>query len=251
MYLYREKKIYSGPIMDIEIYPVNLQIKNPGNRRKKEKVSSEFQKKLNEKNAKKRVVRLVNGNFTRGDLIAHLTFRPKDMPSTYEEVKKHVTNYIRRIKVYRKKHGLPDMKYIYVIEYTVKKTGELNWHVHLIMSAMDRNVAEDMWPYADWTNVDRLQPNEFGSKGIARYMAKDPQGKKRWSQSRNLEKPYSPKPKDGKHTKLGVKRMATMYVDDATYFEKKYKGYQFLMCEPLFNEYNMSWYMTITMRVKE
>ena len=79
---------------------------------------------------------------------------------------------------------------------------------------------------------------------------KEPQGKKRWAQSKNLKEPYIPPPKDGRIGKQGVRKMATQYVEDKEYFEKRYKGYQFLKCVPTFNDYNGCWYIEIVMRRK-
>ena len=90
----------------------------------------------------------------------------------------------------------------------------------MIMSKMDRDTAEKMWKYGDFTNADRLQPNEYGCEAIARYMTKEPQGKKRWAQSKNLKEPYIPPPKDGRIGKQGVRKIATQYVEDKEYFEK-------------------------------
>ncbi len=35
-----------------------------------------------------------------------------------------------------------------------------------------------------WVNADRLQMNENGIEGLCKYIVKDPQGKKRYSSSR-------------------------------------------------------------------
>ena len=37
----------------------------------------------------------------------------------------------------------------------------------------------------NWVNADRLQMNENGIEGLCKYIVKDPQGKKRYSSSRN------------------------------------------------------------------
>ena len=72
---------------------------------------------------------------------------------------------------------------------------------------IDRDEVEMMWTadrinwrayernpegYADtverlgWCNADRLQPNENGIEALCNYVTKNPNGKKRWSSSRNL-----------------------------------------------------------------
>ena len=250
--MYREKKIYSGKILEVELYPVYKSGREIPRRAKKEKLSTKEQKNLNEKNARKKLTRLINTNFGEGDIVIHPTYRDSEMPSTEQEARRDIVNYIRRIKTYRKRNDLPELKYIYVIECKVsKKTGVMRWHFHMIMSKMDRDTAEKMWKYGDFTNADRLQPNEYGCEAIARYMTKEPQGKKRWAQSKNLQEPYIPPPKDGRIGKQGVRKMATQYVEDKEYFEKRYKGYQFLKCAPTFNDYNGYWYIEIVMRRKD
>ena len=244
----REKHIISGKMFEAEFYPIFSDGRKIPERRPKEKLSPKAQQNLNDKNSRKKLTRLINTNFGQNDIVIHGTYRDNEMPSTEEEVRKDVVNYNRRIKAYRKKHGLPEMKYIYVIEAKVsKKTGVLRWHFHMLMSEMDRNVAEEMWPHGDWTNADRLQPNEKGCEALAKYLVKDPQGSKRWAQSRNLKKPHIPKPKDGKITKQGVKKLATQKVDDREYWEKRYKGYRFVEAQPEYNEFNGHWYLSIVM----
>lgn len=250
--MYREKKIYSGKILEVELYPVYKSGREIPRRAKKEKLSTKEQKNLNDKNARKKLTRLINTNFGEGDIVIHPTYRDSEMPSTEQEARKDIVNYIRRIKTYRKRNDLPELKYIYVIECKVsKKTGVMRWHFHMIMSKMDRDTAEKMWKYGDFTNADRLQTNEYGCEAIARYMTKEPQGKKRWAQSKNLKEPYIPAPKDGRIGKRGVRKIATQYVEDKEYFEKRYKGYRFLKCVPTFNDFNGYWYIEIVMRRKD
>jgi hypothetical protein len=236
-------------MLEVEVYPVFRRGKPC--RGKKEKISSEAQKKLNVKNAEKKLNRLINTNFDENDIVVHGTYRDEEMPDTEEQVRKDINNYLRRIKTYREKNNLSELKYIYVIECKEsKKTKKLRWHFHAVMSGMDRSAAEKIWGHGEWTNADRLQPNETGCEALAKYMSKDPEGKKRWTQSRNLKKPEV-KQKDGKITPLGAKRMATKHCDDRDYYEKKYPGYRFIRCQPYFNEFNACWYVNLIMRKKK
>lgn len=85
---------------------------------------------------------------------------------------------------------------------------------------------------------------------MASYLSKDPKGKKRWVSSRNLQKPKELPPKDGRVTERGIQRMATLHVDDAGYWERKYKGYRFVGCEPVWNDFNAHWYISVLL-IKE
>lgn len=186
---YREKRIYSGNILEIEIYPIS-KIERKQKRKKKEKESQGKQKNLNDKNAKKHLIRLLNTNFTDKDLSVTLTYDKENLPDSEEEARKDVTNYLRRIKTYRKKQGLEELKYIAVVEY--KELGEskkaIRLHHHIVISGMDRDIAEQIWKKGR-ANADRLKADEFGYEGLARYISKDPKGNKRWTQSRNLKQP--------------------------------------------------------------
>ena len=50
--------------------------------------------------------------------------------------------------------------------------------------------------------------------------------------------------KDGKISRLGVERLAALRVDDAEYWERRYKGYRFLRCYSRFNPFNGQWYVS-------
>lgn len=248
MKIIREKDIKSGKILEAEFYPVF-----PSGRRvpERKRPTREEQKNLNDANARKKIVRLINANFDEGDIVIHGTYRDTEMPESLDQVRRDLNNYIRRLRGWRRRHGLDDLKYIYVIEAKVsKRTGILRWHYHMVASGMDRDVAEQLWRHGDWTNANRLQPNEFGLEGIAKYLVKSPVGGKRWAQSKNLKQPTERK-RDGKTSSRKLQRMCTQLVDDAGYWERRYKGYRLLKAEPKYNDYNGCWYLYVTLRRRE
>lgn len=79
-------------------------------------------------------------------------------------------------------------------------------HHHVIMNGMDRDEAERLWKNG-YANTRRLQPDEYGLEALARYIVKDPQGKKRWSASQNLKQPKVTTA-DTKFTKRMAERLA-------------------------------------------
>ena len=85
--MYREKKIYSGKILEVELYPVYKSGREIPRRAKKEKLSTKEQKNLNDKNARKKLTRLINANFGEGDIVIHPTYRDSEMPSTEQEAR--------------------------------------------------------------------------------------------------------------------------------------------------------------------
>ena len=243
----REKKIISGNYLEIEHFPVT---KHGHKHERKRKLSREEQQALNKKNAVKKLVRLINTNFIKGDIIITLNYNKDKRPNSYNGILKDVQNYIRRIKGYRIKNGLPDIKYIYVIELQ----GKNNWHCHLIMSKIDRNIAESLWHNADYVNSKSFQPTaQSGGERIARYISGYKSNKdvkngdwRRWNSSKNLKQPTEII-KDYTHTRSGLARIARERVDDKEYWEHKYRGYRFIFAEPTFNEYNGWWYIYVKM----
>lgn len=235
----REKRIISGPCLEVEHFPVTAHGHRHDRRRKLSRVE---QRNLNEKNAKKRLERLINTNFVKGDICFHFTYRDDEMPANEDEVQKDGQNYFRRVKYYRKKNGLPQIKYIYVIEC---KNGR--WHIHGIMSAMDRDTAEELWKHGDFPRADKFKPTvQEGGKRFADYISKKPMGKKRWYCSTNLKQPEV-KTKDDTHTRSEMARIARERVDDKDYWERQYKGYRFVSATPTYNEFNGWWYIYVRM----
>lgn len=223
---YRTKTIKSGSIVECEIYPI---WKTGQIRKAKEATTREAQKNLNEKNAKKHLIRKINANFTEKDLCITLTY--KGSVPDEKEAQKDIQNYIRRVKAYRKKNGMDEMKYIYVIEYEngegEKKKKRI--HHHIIMSGMDREEAERIWQKG-YANTRRLQPDEYGLEALARYIVKDPQGKKRWSASRNLKEPKITV-SDTKFSKRKAERLAKDFeAEGRKIFEKLFPACQFNDC---------------------
>lgn len=70
--LYRERRWECGNYLEVEFYPV---FKPPsGKRRRKSKPTSEVQARLNDRNARRELVRLLNTNFTDEDIEIHLSY---------------------------------------------------------------------------------------------------------------------------------------------------------------------------------
>lgn len=270
----RERITKSGNLLEADFFPVWDNGAKMPTRPKGTKPSSEAQKKYNNAMAIKNCVRLINANFDSSDLFITYTYGQKYAPLTLEKATRDINNYIRRIKTKRaselkrvekllksdpnnkrlkeqyEKLSAP-FKYYYAIEEEVYKTGDRrgmkNYHVHLFMTGgIDRDDAEKIWGEGFRVNAMRFQPDKFGPEAAARYIAKDPQGKRRFRHSKNLSKPQK-KVKDGRITRRGVEAMAKLRVDDREYWERRYKGYRFLRCFARFNKYNGHWYVSAIM----
>lgn len=223
---YRAKTIKAGDVLEVEVYPL-WNTKQEASRAKRH-TTRQAQKNLNDRNAKKRLIRKINANFTEDDICITLTYKGQQLPDE-EQARRDIKNYLRRVKTYRKKNGMSDLKYIYVIEFGGKDGRRKRVHHHVIMSGMDRDAAERLWQKG-FANTRRLQPNEYGLEALARYITKEPKGSKRWCASRNLVEPKETK-SDNKISKRRAMQMAVDF-DEAPHriFAQLFPDYDFTDC---------------------
>ncbi len=271
----REKQQKSGKLLEIDFYPVFDSGRAMPTRAPQSKASTAAQEKYNHIQAQKRAIRYVNKNFDETDNLIHTTFAAADAPLNKDAALKQSAKYIRRIKAEREKElkrvltllkDKPDdqklialkkklsapFKYYGRCEEIVYKSGEHkgkpNYHFHIFVTGgLDRDLLENLWPSNARVNADRFRPDKFGPEAAARYITKQGSGSSWTLRSKNLEKPDEPKCKDGYISHNQVHKMAKLRVDDAAYWEKKYKGYKFLRCYARFNEYNGNWYVSAVM----
>jgi hypothetical protein len=123
-------------------------------------------------------------------------------------------------------------------------------HHHLIMSEMDRDVAERLWGKGR-ANALKLQPDEYGLEGLARYIVKDPRGSKRWCSSKNLQEPVI-SVSDKKISKRRVELIAfDMERDAKRIFESVYKNFDFNDCFIKRSEFVSGAYIYTRMRKRK
>lgn len=268
---YREKKTDCNTYREVDIIPRtdNAERAVRGKRGKRQKVSEPKQKNLNDKNARRYLVQLGNGNFGIGDLHVSLTYSNKYLPESVEEAEKAINNYLRRVAYRRNKLGLPQLKYILVTEYKFSKDGEeiKRIHHHVIMNGgLSRDDVEMMWTtkrinwkkvekdpeyraeieQMGWANADRLQLNENGIEALCKYVTKDPQGKKRWSSSRNLERPVEQPTADHKYSKKKIEELAKSNDCGKPFFENQFPDFNIAEIKPEYHELT-GWHIYLKM----
>ena len=190
-YHYVTKTVRSGNQFEVEIYPL-FSKKDFDKYHPKKKPTRLAQKYLNDKNARKYFIRLVNANFGSDDWVIHLTYFDSKRPTNIDDANHEVKKYIDRINYHRKKLGLKNAKYVYVTEYDPDK--KINVHHHLIIEGgLERKKMKDLWTNGMRTEIDELEPDDAWLTGLAMYLSKDPKGKKRWKPSKNLKKPVERK----------------------------------------------------------
>ena len=240
----RERVHVCGEYMDTEIYPV---FQAPGKRRKKCRPTKAVQQKINQRNAERRLVRLVHANFTEEDLALALSYDEQHRPTDENEAKKIMQKFLRALRAQYKALGW-GLKYIWTSEVG-KTTGRI--HHHLILSGgMDRDRLEALWGRG-WANSKRLQFGADGVTGLARYMVKTQLNYRRYSCSRNLVRPV-PAEFDGRMDRAEQQQMAEMVEDGTIYteMERVYPDYECIEAEASRNEVNGCIYIRIFMRRK-
>lgn len=247
-YHYTTKTIKSGNQFEVEIYPL-FSKKNFDKYQPKKKPTRLTQKYLNDKNARKYFIRLVNANFSKNDWVIHLTYSNNKLPKSIKDAERMVYNYIRKINRRRKKLGLENAKYNYVTEYDPEK--KIRCHHHLIIEdGIDRKIMKKLWTNGTRTKIEELEPDDAWLTGLAMYLSKDPKGKKRWKPSKNLKKPVERK----SYTVFSNKKIRNMIDDQSlvsVYVNRNYKAKQYLQHEVRYNKVNHMFYIYVRMRTKE
>lgn len=258
-YVYATKEIKSGEQLEVEIYPEFTrkrveEIPEEG-RRKKDR---QAQRNLNEKKSRKQCERVINENFGDRDIWATFTYSEEYTPASMKVAKGHMQNYIRRLNYQRKKRGLPNARYVYVTEQGEKG----RWHHHIVLDGdMDMDTVESLWTYGKRNQVRRLQKDENGLVGMAKYVSK-PKGKgkdseegkyqKIWTPSKNLKKPDEHK-NHYKTKQSHVDKMVNGTLPVQEHLNKWYasEGYEYTESEIRYNKWNGQYYIYARMRKQQ
>lgn len=181
------KKIRAGDVYEVEEFYSPRTIGKKYERGRNENLTPAEQVKRNLNIARKKLTRLINANFGRGDYFVLLTY---DREMDAAQAKVEAANFFKRLKRWRKKNGFPDLKYIAVVET------EGRVHHHVVMNGLEgmslkeaREILQGKWGRG-LVLVKRLEKNQPDSR-LANYITKEnaKKGAKRWSGSRNLQKP--------------------------------------------------------------
>lgn len=278
----KTKKIISGEMLEIVDYPCRedgTALRPLPGRTKR---TAEENKAYNDTKYRKELARKIQTNFSGDDYWATFTYSPENEAESYEACYKDVTCFIRRVKYHREavlkraKLKLTEaimtggcsreetealkkkarflskpLKYIYTIECEQRKSGynigKNVFHVHMIISGgLTADETERLWGKGVRNKVERLKLEEYGPFAIASYMTKGKDGCKRIKCSTNLDKPVE-KELNQSYSDRSIRKIAESHSSDAEYWEKKYKGYKFVKCEAVFNNYNKHWYLSLIM----
>lgn len=242
--IYATKTIYAGNQLEIEIYPefTRRRMVPEGGLKK---VDRKAQQNLNDINARKKLIRLINHNFKKGYWIT-LTYANKFLPPSMEQASKNIRNYFQRVNYRLKKKGKPRAKYIYITEYI---EGEVRCHHHFVIDCdLTMDELKDLWKFGKRNEYRTIDYDENGATGLANYISKKPRGERKWNSSKgNLKDPIVRKDHQTfkrKHARM----MLTDFNEIERMVKRQYKGYVYKDAKIFVNEVNAGIYVYVQMR---
>ena len=162
-------------------------------RKRIREVTEEQIQRTNANTAQRKLEMLMATNFDEGDLVLTVTYRDADLPDSADVTRKHLGKVFAQMRAYRKARGLPDLKYIYVLE---GRHGDHRPHAHIIINAAggDLELMRSLWIWGDDIQLNYIR--ERGYDGWAGYLTKERReaslnGKKQFVGSRNLARPVT------------------------------------------------------------
>ena len=227
---YRTRTTKAGSRLEAEIYPIFGRATERIAKKAKENITPERMKQLNTRNAKRQLVLLMENNFDLfEDDTVTLTYAVE--PENLKRCRKDLRNFFLRVKRWREKKGLPELKYIYAIGHDADQ----RMHIHLVMNGgVGQKKLIELWGKGI-VNSSPLQSWGKGIQGYANYMFKQNElakdrgeraGLHMWSGSRNLKNPKV-RVSDTKVSNRKVKTIALNFQTMAAeVLQKVYPGYQ-------------------------
>ena len=221
-------------------------------RQRKQEASTPKQRNLNQKRSKRYFEALVLTNFHKGDLHVTVTYDDENMPVDMKAAMKQVDNFIKRVNYTRNKQGLPPTRYVCVNEES--STGRI--HHHFIMDGdLDRDMVEQRWGKG-YCNADRIQPDRKSDLApLIGYLSKDPKGRKRWSSSQNLTKPWDSVNDDPRMMSAKKMKQVKDLPEDSEVMRKIIEadnpGYELENIEKEYREDISQWYFFCRMKLKQ
>ena len=234
--LYRDQTYIHGDYATVSLYPV---FRTGRRRRARYKPTDEVQQLLNEKNARERLARQLNANFTKGDGFWTLTFAPDKLPQTRAEAIRLYQAWKRRLQRYYARHGLGELKMAAVYH---GDAGGKRLHIHAVINAdIPAGDMLELWGNG-YVAVRPLKFNQFGLYGIAEYMLSGMD----WGRAmttRNLTEPQAVE-RTGRISKREIQELWENW-DSKQAWEGRWPGYKIAKVAPFYNWFNKHFYLRV------
>ena len=166
----RRKTIRAGRLVWDIAYTVPRPNASKQERKRIREVTEEQIQRTNANTAQRKLEMLMATNFDEGDLVLTVTYRDADLPDSADVTRKHLGKVFAQMRAYRKARGLPDLKYIYVLE---GRHGDHRPHAHIIINAAggDLELMRSLWIWGDDIQLNYIR--ERGYDGWAGYLTKE------------------------------------------------------------------------------
>lgn len=268
--LYREQRHKCGEFLDIDLFPVFRHARK-GKRKRKAKPASKTQAAYNHQCRVKHLQRIVMRNFKQGEaLFYNLSYNNSFVPLDAADAKRQLSNFIKRLRRYRRRKGLPELKYIVTTEQGARSG---RFHHHLIINCADMPIADldNLWGRGYCFSSLVIFDNG-GAAGLAAYFCKKKKSADKaadkeeeneadetelddinignaWSRSHNLVEPEETK-RDGAISRKKAFELFCLGDDACAEWERLYPDYYLCYAHPLLNEVNGGIYISVRMRRK-
>ena len=148
----------------------------------------------NEREAVKRLARVLNCNFGAGDLWVTLTYAEE--PGSWEAAELELKKFLRKLKRSFERETGEKLRYVYSHGRKGHEGEDVRIHHHLVLPAMPYELITSIWP-ADDVTYRRLD-GRGDYTGVARYMIQnaghDVPGAQKYHPSRGLAQPIYTEP---------------------------------------------------------
>lgn len=162
---YRHEKCRAGKTTQHTYYYAARTDTKEGSRRKKENKTSEAQKKVNSRQAEKKLTWILNENFDGTSLYVTWSFAKEKRPAGKDELRAVIDKLLRGIrKEYRKKGDVA--KYVWVAE--VGERGAA--HIHMVLNAIEIARLKKCWDKG-WIDIKPMDDSGQYRK-LASYFVK-------------------------------------------------------------------------------
>lgn len=268
----RTVTIRAGKSLEVMACPIIRWSANERRQAKKKKTGAAMEK-LNARNTRRHMLRLIESTFTPSAYVFHGTyaypqadpgmmdreqvwreFQKDKLPEDMEMARRDVIRFLRRVKYRVRKRGYNprDFKWLYVIEEGVKEQPfglPPRYHFHMILEApgLNRDELENLWPFG-FTRCDRYDQRGDGASRLANYFTKQRRGGRCWAHSRNMTPP-TVRVSD---RAISRRRAALMAGDvcrnGREILEKLYPGYRLMESEVKYSDFLPGAYIYCRMR---
>lgn len=162
-----------------------------GSRRAKENKTSEAQKRVNSRQAIKKLTWILNANYDGTSLYVTWTYQKANRPDTKEELKKDAEKLLRKLRAVFRENG-KELKYVWVAERGERGAA----HIHMVINAIEARKLKKCWDKG-FITIKPMDENGQYAK-LAAYLVKysektmkteDGFAGKRYNSSKNLKIP--------------------------------------------------------------